>query len=961
MAETASRSSLCEADRFDPSPTAESEDHRTTMASPTPHTEVTDEGASGDASADIRLLGRLIGDVLREQTSDDTFQLVETVRQTAVTARRGGSVPVDELAEHLTAADVDDQLHLIRAFGWLSLLANIAEDLHNERRRRHYLDAGSGSQPGSVEASIEKLLGQGVAATKIADELRELTVAPVITAHPTEVRRKTVLDHVDEVASLLDRRAYAAGSPTELDEIDAALKLEVLTLWQTAEVRLSKLRVRDEINEALRYYRSSIFQTVPELHRELERLAGEHLGVAVANPHAVSMGSWIGGDRDGNPYVTAPVLKLAVESQATEAIAHHLGSVFELSRELSMSARLIRPTDALLALAEASADDSPFRSDEPYRRALRGIHARLYATTQQILGTPPGPPPHAELPPYESLDELTADLDTVIDSLHSHNAGALADATVEPVRRAIDAFGTHLCGLDMRQNSAVHETVIDELFRAAGVTPDYLALAESDRVAFLTDELGSPRRLATPDAEYSDSTRGELDVLAEAASAHRRFGPRSIPHYVISMAESVSDVLEVAVLLKEVGLVRVDVESREISSALDIVPLFETISDLREADTTLTALLTHERYGQIIESRGRRQEVMIGYSDSNKDGGYTTSQWELYRAQRALVVAADEADVRIRLFHGRGGTVGRGGGPAYQAILAQPPGSVHGALRITEQGEMVAAKYAQPASARRNLETLVAATLEASCLDAEHLGDDTDRFTGAMAELSGVAHATYRGLIDGTSYDMPGRFVDFYRAITPISEIASLNVGSRPASRKNSDRIEDLRAIPWVFGWSQCRINAPGWFGAGSAFEAFASDDERLAVLRDMHERWPFFRAMLNNMGMVLAKTDLAIGHRYADSLVDDVDLRDAVMGVITTEHALAVRWHAELTGSDDPLVDNPALARSIRNRFPYLDPLHVLQVELLRKHRDGDDDERIRRGIQLTLNTIATGLRNSG
>ena len=367
-------------------------------------------------------------------------------------------------------------------------------------------------------------------------------------------------------------------------------------------------------------------------------------------------------------------------------------------------------------------------------------------------------------------------------------------------------------------------------------------------------------------------------------------------------------------------------------------------------------MLGHDQYGQIVASRDRWQEVMIGYSDSNKDGGYVTSQWELYRAQRALVAAAERCDTRLRLFHGRGGTVGRGGGPAYQAILAQPPGSVHGELRITKQGEMVAAKYAQPASARRNLETLLSATLEASCLDAEDLGDDNVRFTDAMEQISGLAFGRYRSLLDG-----PWNFVEFFQSITPISEISSLNVGSRPARRKDSNRIEDLRAIPWVFGWSQCRLNIPGWFGAGTAFETFAGDEAQLAVLHDMHARWPFFRAMLNNMGMVLAKTDLGVGRRYAETLVGDHELREAVFGVIEQEHALARQWHARLTGSDDPLVDNPTLARSIRNRFPYLDPLHVLQIDLLRRHRAGDRDELIERGIQLTLNTIATGLRNSG
>jgi phosphoenolpyruvate carboxylase len=908
-----------------------------------------------DAGDDIRLLGRLIGDVLREQAGVDAYELVERVRQTAVGERRDGNDPVPALTAALAEAGLDRQVHLIRAFGWLSLLANTAEDLHAERRRRYHRDAGSASQEGSVAASVDRLIAGGVDPLTVGRMLDGLVVSPVITAHPTEVRRKTVLNHVDIVAALLQRRARAGGSPSELAEIDAGLRLEVLALWQTAEVRLSKLRVRDEIMEALRYYRSSIFATVPALVRDIEALAADRLGVVVDNPAIVSMGSWIGGDRDGNPFVTAPVLRLAVESHAATAWEHHLDELHRLSIDLSMSDRLVTPTPALLALADTAGDESPFRSDEPYRRVLRGIHARAWATASRMLDDVPGPLPHADLAPYEHASEIAADLDVVIDSLRSHGAGALAEARVEPVRRGIEIFGSHLCGLDMRQNSEVHGEVVAELLRVAGVVDDYLGLDEDRRVAVLTAELGGQRPLVTPFAEYTELTTGELAVMREAASAHARFGARAVPHAVISKAESVSDVLEVAVLLKEVGLVRVDPDTKVIASAVDIVPLFETITDLQLSDATLDDLLDHPRYAQIVASRGGRQEVMIGYSDSNKDGGYLAAQWGLYRAQRALVATAERHGVRIRLFHGRGGTVGRGGGPAYQAILAQPPGSVRGALRITEQGEMVAAKYSQPASARRNLETLVAATLEASCHDAEQLGPDADDFASAMEQLASLALAAYRGLIEHP------RFVEFFRTITPIGEIASLNVGSRPASRKQSDRIEDLRAIPWVFGWSQCRLNLPGWYGVGSALETFGAEPGRAALLDRMHASWPFFRTALDNMGMVLAKTDMAIGRRYAEALVTDTDLRADIMARIEREHALVRAWHARLTGSDDPLAANPALARSIRNRFPYLDPLHVLQVELLRRHRAGDHDERVARGIQLTLNTIATGLRNSG
>ena len=491
--------------------------------------------------------------------------------------------------------------------------------------------------------------------------------------------------------------------------------------------------------------------------------------------------------------------------------------------------------------------------------------------------------------------------------------------------------------------------MVAELLATAGVSGDYRSLPEDTRIAVLTAELAWPRPLRNPYAGYSDLVTSELAVLTEAADAHGRLGPQAIPHYVISGASSVSDVLEVAVLLREVGLVRPGTPQ---PSAIDIVPLFETIDDLGRSHEVLAALLRHPAYRPLVDGRGGRQEVMIGYSDSNKDGGYLAANWALYQAQERMVAVARDAGVRLRLFHGRGGTVGRGGGPAYEAILAQPPGSVDGQLRITEQGEMVAAKYSHPASARRNLETLVAATLVASARGNGDLGGDAVPFTAAMGALAADALRAYRSLV----YEEPA-FAGFFAAITPIGEIATLNVGSRPASRTGSGRIEDLRAIPWVFGWTQCRLMLPGWFGSGHAFESFADVDR----LRAMYERWPFFRSVIGNMGMVLAKIDLHIGERYARALVEDAEVRTRIMDRITADHRLCADWHARVTGSPDPLVDNPTLARSIRNRFPYLDPLHVMQIELLRRYRAGDRDPLVERGIQLTINSIATGIRNSG
>jgi phosphoenolpyruvate carboxylase len=553
------------------------------------------------------------------------------------------------------------------------------------------------------------------------------------------------------------------------------------------------------------------------------------------------------------------------------------------------------------------------------------------------------------------MNELIDDLDVVIASLGTHGAASIAEQLVAPVRRSVAIFGAHLCGLDMRQNSAVHEQVVADLLDQAGVCTEYLDLGEAGRVEVLEAELRTPRPLRHRQARYDDVTASELAILEQAAAAVERVGSAIIPHYVISMAHDVSDVLEVAVLLKEVGLLEAAVGDRPASSRLDIVPLFETIDDLDRSADVLASLLANDVYGELVRSRGDQQEVMIGYSDSNKDGGYLSSQWNLSAAQTALTEVARSAGVGLRFFHGRGGTVGRGGGPAYQAILALPPGSVDRSIRLTEQGEMVAAKYSNPAMARRNLETLVAATLEASVSVVRPPAPAS--FVDDMADLADRAFRAYRSLVYGDD-----RFVTFFRSITPTDEIAKLNVGSRPASRTSSAAIEDLRAIPWVFGWTQCRLMLPAWFGVGSAVEDFVNErPDRLGSLSRMYLEWPFFRTVIDNMGMVLAKTDIDIAARYADVLVVDDEMRTDIFGAIAREHRRTVDWHGRITGSPTLLADNPLLARSLENRYPYLDPLHVMQVDLLRRFRDGDHDEMVERGILLSINAIATGLRNSG
>ncbi|SDF13940.1 Phosphoenolpyruvate carboxylase, type 1 [Blastococcus fimeti] len=907
---------------------------------------------------DIRLLGRVLGEVIGEQAGADVLALVESTRVQAFELRRS-QLGREELAGRLAGLDVRSANHVIRAFSHFSVLANLAEDIHHERRRRHHRREGSPPQRGSLAATFALLDRADLDPDVVARELTGALVSPVVTAHPTEVRRKTVFQVQRQVSDLIRERDRSAHGEVD-DRWSADLRRAVLTLWQTALLRLSRLRLQDEIDEALRYYELSLFDVVPALNAELRQALVARWPDAGLLPRPMLLpGSWIGGDRDGNPFVTADALRRATSRQAETALGHHLAELEALYRELSMSDRLITPTPALYSLAEASRDDSPFRADEPYRRALLGISARLTATALAVLGRLPGAAPHAELPAYRTPDELRGDLDVLDASLRSHGAGMLADDRLLRLREAVEVFGFHLCGLDLRQNSAVHETVVAELLAWAGVCDDYGALDEAARIELLSGELALRRPLVRPDAELSEETRGELDVFAAAAEQVRLLGGRAIPNYVISMCGSVSDVLEVAVLLKEVGLLDPGAEDGP-SCPVGISPLFETIDDLQAAGSTLSALLDQPLYRALLSGRGGVQEVMLGYSDSNKDGGYLAANWALYRAELDLVEVARRQGVRLRLFHGRGGTVGRGGGPSYDAIRAQPPGAVAGSLRITEQGEVIAAKYADADLARRNLEALLAATLESTLLDVEGLGEDATAAYAVLDDLAARARAAYSALV----HETPG-FVEWFRAATPIGELAELNIGSRPPSRKAGNSIADLRAIPWVFSWSQTRIMLPGWYGTGAALEAWIQDGPgdpgaRLEQLRELHRRWPFFRTTLSNMGMVLAKTDLGVAARYA-GLVPDEELRARVFDRITEEHERTCRLLLAVTGDADLLADNPSLARSIRNRFPYLEPLHHLQVEMLRRRRGGDDDALTRRNIQLTINGLATALRNSG
>ncbi|WP_454915074.1 phosphoenolpyruvate carboxylase [Xanthobacter sediminis] len=929
--------------------------------------DATIEGAEGPDTpddlplkADIRRLGRILGDTVRIQEGEEVFELVERIRQTSIRFHRAGDEAArQELEALLPHLSPERAVEIIRAFSYFSHLANIAEDQHHIRRAREAAIAGAPAAPGSLAHSFLLARDEGCDAAALVDFFRGAKISPVLTAHPTEVRRKSTLNREMEIADLLDRDERTALTPQEREESEEALRRAVLTLWQTALLRRIKLTVLDEVNNGLSYYDYTFLDQLPRLYCAIEdALAGaEGEEAEIALPSFLRMGSWIGGDRDGNPFVTAEVLEETMRLHRARIFAHYVAELEALGSELSLSGRQVSVSPELAAIAERSADPVPSHRGEPYRQVVAHIRGRIEATLRHLDGAA------AEAEPYAAATDLKADLDMVHSSLCANGSRILARGRLRRLRRAADCFGFHLACVDLRQNSDVHARTVAELFEKVAPGTSYATLGEDARVALLVQELSTARLLSSPFVDYSDETRGELDIFRAAAAAHRSLGPLAIPNAIISKAESVSDLLEVALLLKEVGLVSADG-----TSAVNIIPLFETIDDLKACAGVMDRALSLPAYGRLVESRGGEQEVMLGYSDSNKDGGFVTSGWELYKAEIGLVSVFRARKVRLRLFHGRGGSVGRGGGPSYDAILAQPGGAVNGQIRITEQGEIISSKYSHPDVGRRNLEILVAGTLEASLLQPEESAPRPE-FLSAMEEISEAAYRAYRHLV----YETEG-FEDYFWSSTVISEIATLNIGSRPASRAKTRAIASLRAIPWVFSWAQCRLMLPGWYGFGTAVDAFVRrrGAEGLSLLQAMHHEWPFFRTQLSNMDMVLSKSSLAVASRYAE-LVGDARLRAEIFGRIGAEHERTVAHLNAIMGQGRLLEGNPALDRSIRARFPYLDPLNHLQIEFLKLHRrqegaqgaaDAGDvaaREEVLHGIQLSINGISAGLRNSG
>lgn len=914
--------------------------------------------AEAQLAENIQLLGALLDKAVLDVEGEEVAQKIAAIRQAALrfhqTHDQQASLDLEQLLANLS---LEHTVRVVRALAYFKHLANLAEDLYGQQLGHCQQNTPA---PGMLSYTLAKIKTASIPAETIKALLENALISPVLTAHPTEVQRKSVLDIERQIAELLAERSHLV-SERQLARNTLLLQGAVSALWQTRMMRYSKLSVQNEIENSLTYYESTFLNVIPEILQDIERDLSDLLP-DVTLPGFLRMGSWIGGDRDGNSFVNGTTLRDSVRLQATTLFRFYLQELAALKRELAVSTRVVGVSEAVLQMARTSRDQSQHRLDEPYRLALNGIYDRLLVTADQLL---PGEgwvvDESIAADPYESAHDLLESLEIIAESLRQHQGEALIYPRLGKLIKAIHSFGFHLATVDIRQSSDVHEAVITELLHKAGHDFDYAGFNEDEKIGVLLEELKQPRLLFSPFQQYSELVHKEIGVLVAVREMRERFGEYAVRQYIISHTETLSDLLEVALLQREAGLLRGVWGSANIQVDLHIVPLFETIADLRDAPMIMGKWLSLLGIRHIIRYQGSEQEIMLGYSDSNKDGGFLTSNWELYKAEISLVELFNQANVKLRLFHGRGGTVGRGGGPTYQAVMAQPKGTVDGQIRLTEQGEIISTRYADPVVGRQHLETLIAATLDATLFPSDQLESSKRRaFESVMETLSTTAMTSYRSLV----YETPG-FAEYFFNTTPIDEIAGLNLGSRPAARKSTRRIEDLRAIPWGFSWGQCRLLLPGWYGLGSAIQHFlqqdpALKDVRLAMLHDMQAHWPLFNTLINNVDMVLAKTDLIVARHYAH-LLEDRELREEIFSRIEHEHKLTTDAINLLLGTTQRLATQPVIAKSIRDRLPYLDPLNHLQVEMIQRYRKGETDEKLKWAIPLTINGIATSLRNTG
>ena len=925
--------------------------------------------SSGRLSATIHFFGDLLGRVIRAQEGEPAFELEERVRALAKDVRSGGAGQA-ELREVIARTSVAEARNLVRAFAAYFALVNLAEQLQRgwvlRDRARAKPDVPRAE---SIAAAASELAAAGVPAEALQRWLDAAEIVPVFTAHPTEARRRVTLERLRRIDAAVQRREAPDLLPEEKAESERRIEEEIVNLWQSDEVRSGRPTVLDEVQNGLYYFEEGLFDLVPRLYRDLESALGtSYPDHAWRVPPLLRFGSWIGGDRDGNPFVTPEVTVDAARRLRVAALSRHLASIEDLGRRLSQSTREVDIADELQRSLEEDDARAPELGRElarrlpfePYRRKCGHIAHKLRRSLDHARTHDPAffrdDPLPADPGRYHGRGELLADLAVLDRSLRAHGGVAVAAGALLDITREVEVFGLHLATLDVRQHSERHSAALAEIFARAGVSADYRALAEDERAALVARILEDPRPLIPLRASFSPEVREVIATFHAIAAVTEELSPEAIHTVIVSMTRGASDMFAVLLLAREAGLYRPDAGT----SGVDVVPLFETLADLTAAPGVLEACLREPAYRAHLALRGGVQEVMLGYSDSNKDAGFVAANWALYRAQRELRDVAVRAGIELRFFHGRGGSIGRGGGPANKAILAQPPGTVGSRIRLTEQGEVIADRYGLPGLAQRHLEQLVNAVLRAAFVPGDLLRTPEPVWEAAIETLAEVARKAYRALV----YEDP-TFLHYFRSATPIAEIGRLNLGSRPASRKASDRIEDLRAIPWVFAWMQSRHTLPGWYGLGHALETFAEEGgpDALQLLQTMYEAWPFFRTMLDSAQMILGKADLHIAARYAE-LVPDRAVADAVFGRIEAEHERSTRMIARVAGAAEILDYAPVLKRSIALRNPYVDPMSYLQVELLERLRaapDGPDHAALEDAIMLSISGIAAGLKNTG
>lgn len=924
---------------------------------------------------EAEILTNLLDDITKNLVRPETFDKITQLKDLSKTQNYR---ELNQIVEQLTN---EEMTVISRYFAILPLLINISEDVDLAYEINH-LNNVDGEYLGKLSSTIKE-----VAKNEDAQEILEnLNIVPVLTAHPTQVQRKTMLDLTNHIHALLrQHRDVKAGLMNE-NKWYNNLRCNIEIMMQTDMIRDKKLKVTNEITNVMEYYNSSFLQAVPNLMLEYKRLAKEH-GLELEQPRPITMGMWIGGDRDGNPFVTAETLKRSATIQSEVILNYYIEKISKLYRHFSLSTSLSKTSEAVAEMAALSSDTSVFREKEPYRRAFHYIQSKLIQTlvnlkewtmvgetredryaVERLLGAnahQQGPVSdyignrisgalkkisEKESPAYTSAQEFKEDLEKIKDSLLENKSEYLISGEFAELLEAIDVFGFYLASIDMRQDSSVHEACVAELLKSAGINDHYSDLSEDEKCQVLLKELlEDPRILSATHAEKSEQLEKELAIFQTARELKDRLGEEVIRQNIISHATSVSDMLELAVMLKEVGLV--DTEKARVQ----IVPLFETIEDLDHSEETMRSYLSLPIAKRWIASKNNYQEIMLGYSDSNKDGGYLSSCWTLFKAQQQLTAIGDEFGVKITFFHGRGGTVGRGGGPTYEAITSQPLKSINDRIRLTEQGEVIGNKYGNKDAAYYNLEMLVSATINRMIAEQKSPFSMFDRFGEVMDKVVNRSYDIYRDLVFGNEH-----FYDYFFESSPIKAISSFNIGSRPAARKTITEIGGLRAIPWVFSWSQSRVMFPGWYGVGSSFKEFIDEDpENIETLRYMYKNWPFFQSLLSNVDMVLSKANMDIAFEYAQ-LCEEEEVRN-IYQIILHEWQLTKDIILMIEEQDELLAENPYLKESLDYRMPYFNVLNYIQLELIRRQRTGQlpaDQDKL---IHITINGVATGLRNSG